>query len=238
MEKEDKLQSLYENIEQDFDQDVISDDGGDDEDQAADELDDVSSDDSRDDLIGEDGDDYQQPQRVKPHIYKPEENDFEVDNLPPKLVVIQGPPKSGKTTLLKSLVKHYSKQNIKDPKGPITVRTGKKQRVTLIECPNNISEMFDLAKAADIVLTLIDGSLGFEMETFEMLSIMQVHGFPKCIGVATHLDYYAQNKQLKKLQKKMKKRFAKETTPETRLFWLKGVKNDQYIHRDVINLAR
>ena len=56
--------------------------------------------------------------------------DFELDDEPPKLVVVQGPPKSGKTTLIKSLVKHYTKHTIKDPKGPITVRTGKKSRIT------------------------------------------------------------------------------------------------------------
>lgn len=98
--------------------------------------------------------------------------------------------------------------------------------------------MADLAKAADIVLTLVDGSLGFEMESFEMLSLMQVHGFPKCIGVVSHLDFYKENKILRKLKSKMKKRFSKETTAETRLFWLSGVKNDYYLHRDVVNLAR
>ncbi|KAL5081761.1 hypothetical protein RYX36_010182, partial [Vicia faba] len=35
------------------------------------------------------------------------------------------------------------------------------------------------AKFADLALLLIDGSYGFEMETFEFLNIMQVHGFPK-----------------------------------------------------------
>lgn len=46
-----------------------------------------------------------------------EERYFEVDDEPPKLVVIQGPPGSGKTTLIKSLVRHYTKQTIVDPKG-------------------------------------------------------------------------------------------------------------------------
>jgi len=32
-----------------------------------------------------------------------------------------------------------------------------------MECPNDISTMTDLGKVPDIVLTLIDASIGFEM---------------------------------------------------------------------------
>ena len=34
--------------------------------------------------------------------------------------------------------------------------------------------MLDAAKYADLVLLLIDGSFGFEMETFEFLNLLQV----------------------------------------------------------------
>ena len=34
--------------------------------------------------------------------------------------------------------------------------------------------MIDAAKYADLVLLLIDGAFGFEMETFEFLNILQV----------------------------------------------------------------
>lgn len=61
--------------------------------------------------------------------------------------------------------------------------------------------MTDLGKIPDIVLTLVDASLGFEMQTFEFLSVLQIHGFPKCLGVVTHLDYYNGNKKLKKIKK-------------------------------------
>ena len=38
--------------------------------------------------------------------------------------------------------------------------------------------MIDAAKYADLVLLLIDGAYGFEMETFEFLNILQVsHAF-------------------------------------------------------------
>ncbi len=40
----------------------------------------------------------------------------------PIVVAVVGPKGCGKTTLVKSLVKKYTKQNLIDTKGPITVR--------------------------------------------------------------------------------------------------------------------
>ena len=72
------------------------------------------------------------------------------------------------------MIKKYTKQTLTDVRGPITVVSGKKRRLTFIECPNDISSMIDLGKIADLVLLLIDGSFGFEMETFEFLNGLQV----------------------------------------------------------------
>lgn len=52
---------------------------------------------------------------------------------------------------------------------------GKRRRITLIECNNDVNSMLDLAKVADLVLLLIDASFGFEMEIFEFLNICQVN---------------------------------------------------------------
>ena len=43
---------------------------------------------------------------------------------PPVVVVVVGPPKIGKCTLISSLVKTYSRQTLTDAKGPITVASG------------------------------------------------------------------------------------------------------------------
>uniref|UniRef100_A0A2K5XHQ4 Bms1-type G domain-containing protein n=1 Tax=Mandrillus leucophaeus TaxID=9568 RepID=A0A2K5XHQ4_MANLE len=83
-------------------------------------------------------------------------------------------------------------------RGPVTIVSGKKRRLAIIECGCDINMMIDLAKVADLVLMLIDASFGSEMETFEFLNICQVHGFPKSMGVLTHLDSFKHNKQLKK----------------------------------------
>ena len=37
----------------------------------------------------------------------------------------------------------------------------------------DLNAMIDAAKYADLVLLLVDGAFGFEMETFEFLNILQ-----------------------------------------------------------------
>ncbi len=74
----------------------------------------------------------------------------------------------------------------------------------------DLSSMIDAAKYCDLVLLLIDGSFGFEMETFEFLNLLQVHGFPKVMGVLTHLDGFRDNKSLKTTKKNLKHRFWAE----------------------------
>lgn len=93
--------------------------------------------------------------------------------------------------------------------------------------------MIDYAKIADLALLLIDGSLGFEMETFEFLSILKSHGFPNVMGVLTHLDFFKENKQLRKTKKKLKKRFTYETGEDYKLFYLSGLKNGLYPQMEV-----
>jgi len=107
---------------------------------------------------------------------------------PPFIVVVQGPPGVGKTTLIESLIRHYSKQRLLQMRGPITLVSGRQRRITIVECPQDMPAMLDLAKVADLALILIDASYGFELETFEFINILQVHGFPRVIGVLSHLE--------------------------------------------------
>lgn len=116
-----------------------------------------------------------------------------IDETPPALIVVMGPSGCGKSTLIRSLVKIYTGQNLVDTKGPITCIAGKKRRITFFECPLDMFSMTDLAKIADLVLLMIDASYGFSMETFEFLNILQLHGFPKVMGVLTHLDSFKGN---------------------------------------------
>lgn len=156
----------------------------------------------------------------------------------PYVIVVQGPPKVGKSLLIKSLVKHYTKQNLPEVRGPITIVSGKQRRLQFIECPNDINGMIDVAKFADLALLLIDGSYGFEMETFEFLNILQNHGFPKVMGVLTHLDQFKDVKKLRKTKQRLKHRFWTEIYDGAKLFYLSGLIHEKYSKREVHNLAR
>ncbi|XP_052262735.1 ribosome biogenesis protein BMS1 homolog isoform X1 [Dreissena polymorpha] len=157
---------------------------------------------------------------------------------PPVIVAVVGPPKVGKTTLLRCVVKNFTKQRLTRIQGPVTVVSGKQRRLTLIECNNDISSMIDIAKIADLVLLLVDASFGFEMETFEFLNICQVHGFPRIMGVLTHLDTFKDSKRLRKAKKRLKHRFWTEVYQGAKLFYLSGMVNGEYQKMEVHNLCR
>uniref|UniRef100_A0A6B2KX28 Bms1-type G domain-containing protein n=1 Tax=Arcella intermedia TaxID=1963864 RepID=A0A6B2KX28_9EUKA len=180
-------------------------------------------------------------ERNKSRLHKKEHMplpDRTPDEPPPIIVAVQSPPGVGKSTLIQCLVKHFTKQNVSEPKGPITVVGGKKKRYTFIEVPNDLNSMCDIAKIADLVLMLVDASYGFEMESFEFLNILQTHGFPKIMGVLTHLDQFKKLSSMNKTKKKLKHRFWTEIYNGAKLFYLNGLLYGKYLKRDINNLAR
>ncbi|ERS96425.1 hypothetical protein HMPREF1624_07335 [Sporothrix schenckii ATCC 58251] len=161
------------------------------------------------------------------------------DEPPPRLVTIVGPSGVGKTTLMRSLIRRYAKETITDPQGPVTVVTSKKQRLTFLECPNELEAMVDVAKVADIVLLMIDGNYGFEMETLEFLNVLAATGMPgNVFGVLTHLDLFRKPQALKDAKKRLKHRLWNELYQGAHLFYLSGVINGRYPDREVHNLSR
>lgn len=160
------------------------------------------------------------------------------DDPPPVIVAVVGPPGTGKTTLIKSLVKKLTKSTLTEVKGPITVVSGKRRRLTFMEVNNDLNSMVDAAKIADLVLLLVDGNFGLEMETMEFLNIAQHHGMPRVLGVATHLDLFKSQSTLRTSKKRLKHRFWTEVYQGAKLFYLSGVLNGRYPDREILNLCR
>lgn len=161
------------------------------------------------------------------------------DDPPPVVVAVVGPPGTGKTILIRSLVRRMTKTTLNEINGPITVVSGKRRRLTFIECPaNDLNAMIDVAKIADLVLLMIDGNFGFEMETMEFLNIAQHHGMPRVLGVATHLDLFKSQSTLRASKKRLKHRFWTEVYQGAKLFYLSGVLNGRYPDREILNLSR
>lgn len=99
--------------------------------------------------------------------------------------------------------------------------------------------MIDVSKIADIVLLMIDGNFGFEMETMEFLNVLGSSGMPgNVFGILTHLDLFWKPATLKDAKKRLKHRFWSELYQGAKLFYLSGVINGRYPDREVHNLSR
>ncbi|CAG8573355.1 14656_t:CDS:2 [Acaulospora colombiana] len=136
------------------------------------------------------------------------------DEPPPVIVAVVGPP--GVCVIHGRVAVAH---------GPITVVAGKKKRLTIVECNNDLNSLIDIGKIADL-------------ETFEFLNILQAHGFPKIIGVLTHLDLIKKISIQRATKKALKKRFWTEIYQGAKLFYLSGVLNGRYPDTEIQNLTR
>ena len=66
----------------------------------------------------------------------------------------------------------------------------------------------------------------------------QVHGFPRVIGVLTHLDSFRNPTTLRRVKKQLKQRFWTDIYEGCKLFYLSGLKHNRYPKAEVANLAR
>ncbi|KAI3902965.1 hypothetical protein MKW92_045907, partial [Papaver armeniacum] len=162
----------------------------------------------------------------------------EIDNRAPYIIVVQGPPRVGKSLLIKSLVKHFTKKHHSDIRGPIAI-SGKKRQLQFVECPDDIHGMIDAAKYADLVLLLIDASYQYqEMETFEFLYLLRVHRFPKVMGVFTHLDNIGNRTDPKDIRECLKEKFESNICKGIKVFHLSGLENELYKMHEIQDLAK
>ena len=99
--------------------------------------------------------------------------------------------------------------------------------------------MIDVSKIVDIVLLMIDGNFGFEMETMEFLNILSASGMPgNVFGILTHLDLFRKPATLRDTKKRLKHRFWSELYQGAKLFYLSGIINGRYPDREIHNLSR
>ncbi|KAI3872447.1 hypothetical protein MKW92_043119 [Papaver armeniacum] len=159
---------------------------------------------------------------------------------PPYVIVVHGPHKVGKSTLIRSLAYYYSTDSPKSSvyrKDPLTIISGEQRRIQFVECPNDINGMLDAAKYADAVVLLIDTYIGFEMETFEFVNILRVHGMPKVMGVLTSLDMCTNVERLSRRKKYLMNHFGTEICEGARVFSLSYVNNGMYPKHEILDLA-
>ena len=101
--------------------------------------------------------------------------------------------------------------------------------------------MVDLAKVADLALLLVDGSYGLQMETFEFLNLLQLHGFPKVAGVLTNLDcprFQKNRTALQTVRKAVKQRLWTESHKGNKMFeFCGGLTGGKYKKNEVQRLA-
>ncbi|KAI3895010.1 hypothetical protein MKW92_036797, partial [Papaver armeniacum] len=170
-----------------------------------------------------------------PHPAFMEIDDTSKEERPPYVIVVHGPPKVGKTLLIKCLEEYYSKRNVVGPNRCFCL--GDNRRIQFVECPNNVNAMIDAAKYADAVMFLIDVGYGFEMETFEFLELLKVHGMPKVIGVLTYLDSFKVDEVRAYHQQHIMDRFQTEIYNGAKTFCLSGLDNAMYFEHEISELA-
>ncbi|AFN83128.1 GTP-binding protein [Encephalitozoon romaleae SJ-2008] len=163
----------------------------------------------------------------------PIENMFYKD-LPPAFVSIVGPPSSGKTTLMRSIVKYFTHQLIDNPRGPVTLSPSKSKRITLFESRVDIHQFVDVSKVSDLVILTINAGSGLEMETFEFLTLLISHGLSKILCIVTNVDSCKNQKHLKSI----KKRIWEEICPGIKFFYVGKVEDGRYGDSDLLKLCR
>ena len=158
---------------------------------------------------------------------------------PPLVVAIVGPPGSGKSTVIRSLVKRYTRQTLHEIKGPITIVTGKKRRLTFIECGNDLNSMIDVGKVADLVILLINAKLGFQMETLNSEHFTSAR-FPAYFGCPDALGpFQGQPGKDESREEEVEATFLDRNLPGRQvILYLTGTLHGRYLPMETMNLSR
>lgn len=161
------------------------------------------------------------------------------DRTPPLVIAVIGPANSGKSTLIKSLVRRYGRTRMPTIDGPVTCVVSRDRRFTFIEASSaDLPTTIDAIKVADIALLTVRTPDGVLMDHLEILSIGRAHGLPKTMFVATFADDIKEIKELRRVRKLLLARARKEVIG-AKVFDLRGLQHDNLYHvKDVHNLHR
>jgi ribosome biogenesis protein BMS1 len=178
-------------------------------------------------------------QMERRRIYEENASKIPIENMfykdfPPPFISIIGPPKSGKSTLLRSILKYFTHKVVNEVRGPVTLLSSKSKRLSFFEGKADIHQFIDISKIADLVIFTVDACSGLEMETFEFLSLLVSHGLSKILCVVTHTDKKNNPRHLKML----KKRIWAEICPSIKFFYLGRVSSEVYTDADLSSLCR
>ena len=154
-------------------------------------------------------------------------------------ISIIGPKQTGKTTLMKSIITHYTKRKQLSVTNMISILSSEGERLFFIE---NIADTFSFVHSlnfSELVILLIDGFFGIEMETFETITLVKNSKLKRYIFILTHLDLFKTWKSLKKAKKRIKDRLNKETDGNCKIFYFNGIREDNiYFLGEIKNLTR
>ena len=154
-------------------------------------------------------------------------------------ISIIGPKQTGKTTLMRSIITHYTKRKQLSVTNMISILSSEGERIFFIE---NIADTFSFVHSlnfSELVILLIDGFFGVELETFETITLVKNSNLKRYIFILTHLDLFKTWKSLKKAKKRIKDRLNKETEGNCKIFYFSGIREDNiYFFGEIKNLTR
>jgi len=154
-------------------------------------------------------------------------------------ISIIGPKQTGKTTLMRSIITHYTKRKQLSVTNMISILNSDGERLFFVE---NIADTFSFVHSlnfSELVILLIDGFFGVELETFETITLVKNSNLKRYIFILTHLDLFKTWKSLKKAKKRIKDRLNKETDGNCKIFYFSGIREDNiYFLGEIKNLTR
>ena len=154
------------------------------------------------------------------------------------VISIVGPRKSGKTTFINSLANSIQSEQRLMVKQYMSLITKNGRKFLFIESTSDTLDLLNLSKISDIVVFMVDGYFGLELETFEFINFIRNDKKKRIFFIITHLDLFKNWKSLKKTKKKLKDRLDKETQ-NGKIFFISGV-NIQgfYYPKEIENVNR